>query len=55
MHIARHSFDNIAKTKISIPTLQLLFRHTDIKTTYGYMANFINDETDNVLDAVLGV
>lgn len=55
MHIARHSFGNIAKTKISIPTLQLLFRHTDIKTTYGYMANFINDETDNALDAVLGV
>lgn len=55
MHIARHSFGNIAKTKISIPTLQLLFRHSDIKTTYGYMANFINDETDNALDAVLGV
>ena len=53
MHFARHSFGNIAKTKISIPTLQLLFRHTDIKTTYGYMANFINDETDNALDAVL--
>lgn len=55
MHFARHTFGNIAKTKISIPTLQLLFRHTDIKTTYGYMANFINDETDNALDAVLGV
>jgi integrase len=55
MHIARHSFGNIAKGKINIPTLQLLFRHTHLSTTYGYMAHFNNEETDNALDAVLGV
>jgi hypothetical protein len=35
MHIARHSFGNIAKGKINIPTLQLLFRHTHMSTPMG--------------------
>lgn len=55
MHIARHSFGNISGDKIPVQMLQKLYRHTDIKTTIGYQANFIHKDADDALEAVLGV
>lgn len=54
MHIARHTFGNISRDKIPVQILQGLYRHTDIKTTMGYQANFIHKEADAALDAVVG-
>lgn len=53
MHISRHTFATLAGDKIPIQMLQKLYRHSDIKTTIGYQANFINKDTDDALDAVL--
>lgn len=53
MHIPRHSFGNISSDKIPVQMLQKLYRHTDIKTTIGYQANFIHQDADDALDAVL--
>lgn len=52
-HIARHSFGNIAGDKIHPIMLQKLYRHSDLKTTLNYQANFIHKEADDALDAVL--
>ncbi len=52
-HIARHSFGNIAGDKISPQMLQKLYRHTDIRTTMGYQANFIHKSADEALDSVI--
>ena len=52
-HIARHSFGNIAGDEIHPLILQLLYRHTDLKTTINYQANFIHKETDEALEKVL--
>lgn len=54
MHIARHTFGNISGDRIPIQMLQKLYRHTDIKTTIGYQANFIHKDVDEALDAVIG-
>lgn len=53
MHIARHSFGNISGAKIPIQMLQKLYRHSSITTTVNYQSNFIYDEEDEALDAVL--
>jgi len=53
-HISRHSFGNISGDKIPIPMLQKLYRHSDIKTTIGYQNNFLYQEADDALDAVVG-
>lgn len=53
MHIARHSFGNIAGDKIHPMMLQKLYRHSDLKTTINYQANFIHKEADEALDAVI--
>ncbi|OSZ79037.1 integrase [Chitinophagaceae bacterium IBVUCB1] len=53
MHIARHTFGNISGDRIPIQMLQKLYRHTDIKTTIGYQANFIHKDVDEALEAVL--
>lgn len=53
MHIARHTFGNIAGDKISPLMLQKLYRHSDLKTTINYQANFIHKEADDALDEVL--
>jgi integrase len=53
MHIARHSFGNIASDKVSPHMLQKLYRHTSITTTIGYQGNFIHKEADDALDTVL--
>lgn len=52
MHIARHSFAQNA-THIDVRTLQMLFRHTKLETTEGYMGQFIHQDADDALDAVL--
>lgn len=52
-HIARHSFGNIAGDSISPIMLQKLYRHSDLKTTINYQANFIHKDADDALDAVL--
>ncbi|WP_179021850.1 site-specific integrase [Winogradskyella forsetii] len=53
MHIARHSFGNIAGDTIHPLMLQKLYRHSDLKTTLNYQANFIHKEADNALDSVV--
>jgi site-specific recombinase XerD len=53
MHISRHTFGNLAGDKISPQLLQKLYRHSDLKTTIGYQANFINQDVDSALEAVL--
>lgn len=55
MHIARHTFATLAGDKIPVQMLQKLYRHSDIKTTIGYQANFINQDADDALDAVIGI
>ena len=52
-HIARHSFGNIPGDAIHPLMLQKLYRHSDLKTTINYQANFIHKEADDVLDAVI--
>ncbi len=52
-HIARHSFGNISGDKISPQMLQKLYRHSDLKTTIGYQANFIHKEADEALEIVM--
>lgn len=53
LHIARHTFGSLAGDSVPIPTLQKLFRHSNITTTVGYMQNFINKDTDEALDSVI--
>jgi integrase/recombinase XerD len=52
MHIARHTFGNLAGEKISIQMLQKLHRHSSITTTIGYQANFMHK--DAALDSGIG-
>ena len=53
MHIARHTFGNIAGDTIHPFMLQKLYRHSDLKTTLNYQANFIHKEADDALDSVV--
>ncbi|WP_339629175.1 site-specific integrase [uncultured Maribacter sp.] len=53
MHIARHSFGNIAGDTIHPLMLQKLYRHSDLKTTLNYQSNFIHRDADLALDSVL--
>lgn len=53
-HIARHSFGNISGDKIPLQMLQKLYRHSDITTTINYQQNFINKDTDDALESVIG-
>ena len=54
MHIARHSFGNIAGDQIPIQMLQKLYRHSSITTTINYQANFMHKDTDDALEKVIG-
>lgn len=54
MHISRHTFATLAGDKIPVQMLQKLYRHSDIKTTIGYQANFVHKDADEALDAVIG-
>lgn len=53
MHIARHSFGNIAGDSIHPLMLQKLYRHSDLKTTISYQANFIHKAADDALESVI--
>ncbi len=53
MHIARHSFGNIAGDKIHPLMLQKLYRHSDLKTTLNYQANFLHKDADEALACVI--
>lgn len=52
-HIARHTFGNIAGDRIHPLMLQKLYRHSDLKTTLNYQANFIHRDADEALDSVI--
>jgi integrase len=52
-HIARHTFGNIAGDSIHPLMLQKLYRHSDLKTTLNYQANFIHKDADDALDSVV--
>jgi len=54
MHISRHTFGNLSGDKIPVQMLQKLYRHSNISTTIGYQASFINKSADDALDAVIG-
>ncbi|KYG79343.1 integrase [Roseivirga seohaensis] len=53
-HIARHTFGNIAGDNVHPLMLQKLYRHTELKTTIGYQANFITKPADDALESVIG-
>ena len=53
MHIARHSFGNIAGDNIPVQLLQQLYRHSSITTTMMYQSNFMNKKTDDALQSVV--
>lgn len=53
MHISRHTFGQIAGDKIAPQLLQKLYRHSDLKTTIGYQANFIHKDVDGALSDIL--
>lgn len=53
MHISRHTFGGMAGDAIPIQMLQKLYRHSNVTTTIGYQANFINQAADDALDAVI--
>ncbi len=54
MHIARHTFAQIAGDRIPIQLLQKLYRHSSITTTMGYQSNFTHKDTDSALELVIG-
>lgn len=53
-HIARHTFATLAGDKVPVQMLQKLYRHSDVRTTIGYQANFIYKDADDALIAVIG-
>lgn len=55
MHLARHSFAQMAGDKIPVQILQKLYRHSSIVTTMGYQSNFTTQQTDDALDKVLNL
>ncbi|WP_459212865.1 tyrosine-type recombinase/integrase [Aquimarina rhabdastrellae] len=52
-HIARHTFGTIAGNKISMRSLQKLYRHSDINVTMGYQRYFDHSTTDKALQDVV--
>src|SRR5690606_35809824 len=54
MHISRHTFGNLSGDKIPVQMLQKLYRHSNISTTIGYQASFINKSADDALESVIG-
>lgn len=48
MHIARHSFANIAKDgDTSVEIIKELLNHSSIKTTYSYLASFSSEKLES--------
>lgn len=48
----RHTFGDFSGNKIPIQMLQKLYRHPSVVT---YQSNFINEDTDDALDAVINL
>lgn len=48
-----NKFGNISEDKTLIQMLQKLYRHSSINTTILYQSNFINTDSDDVLDSVI--
>lgn len=56
MHIARHSFANIAKENdVSVEKLKEMLCHSDIKITYNYLSSFNNSKLQDAGDSVYGL
>ena len=53
-HIARHTFATLAGDVIPVQMLQKLYRHSDVRTTIGYQANFVFKDADDALKTVIG-
>ncbi len=53
-HIARHTFGNISGDKVHPHMLQKLYRHSSLATTLNYQGNFIYQDADDALAAVIG-
>lgn len=53
MHISRHTFAGMAGDAIPLQMLQKLYRHSKVETTIGYQQNFIHQDADDALDAVI--
>jgi integrase/recombinase XerD len=51
-HIARHSFAEIARNKVSIYEIQKMLGHTNIKITEGYLKSLNDNEMDNAMEEV---
>ena len=51
MHIARHSFGQIAGDTVPVQLLQKLYRHSSV-TTMMYQSSFISTETDRVFENI---
>lgn len=54
MHLSRHTFASEAGDKVPIKVLQMLYRHSDPRTTIAYQSAFIHKDADDALAAVIG-
>lgn len=43
-HLARHTFGHLSGDKIPVQTLQLIYRHSDIRTTINYQRHWMNKQ-----------
>jgi integrase len=48
-HIARHSFADIARKKVSVYDIQKMLGHTSMKTTEAYLKSLDNDSMDKAM------
>lgn len=54
-HTSRNSFaDFVKKKKLDIHTLKELFGHSKVSTTEGYMNDFYEEESDEIVDFLFG-
>ncbi|MBN1234086.1 MAG: site-specific integrase [Candidatus Coatesbacteria bacterium] len=51
-HIARHSFADIARKKVSVYDIQKMLGHTSMKTTEAYLKSLDNDAMDKAMEEV---
>ncbi len=54
MHLSRHTFAGEAGDKIPIKLLQMLYRHSNPRTTIAYQSKFIHKDADEALESVIG-
>jgi len=51
-HIARHSFADIARKKVSVYDIQKMLGHSTIRVTEGYLKSLDNEAMDNAMSEV---